>query len=85
MVDVKDKRLSLRAAAKFHGIPRSTLHDHISGRRKKLFSGGAPILTPAEENRLADWIIGSFVDLISSIIKHFFIYCIAFELSRMSI
>ncbi|XP_072179879.1 uncharacterized protein [Diadema setosum] len=51
--------LSQRQASVQYGIPRSTIFDKLSGRRPEEYCklGRAPYLTPAEEDRLAQWAI----------------------------
>ena len=52
MKKVRDKEMSLRAAANTYGIPRSTLSDHTTGVSSKRYGGGATILSPAEEQEI---------------------------------
>ena len=40
---------SMRAAALKYGIPKSTLHDHLSGKSKKVGAGSPTVLTHSEE------------------------------------
>ena len=49
---VKEKELTLRAAAITYGIPRSTLSEHMRGVRKKRYGGGSTILTRDEEHEI---------------------------------
>ena len=54
---VRGKGTSFRAASKVYGIPKSTLHDHFTGKAKRIVHGPTPYLTPAEEKELADWAV----------------------------
>ena len=54
---VKEQHMSFREAAQTYGIPKSTLHDHYSGKVKGCKTGPSPYLTEAEEQQLADWAI----------------------------
>lgn len=55
-----EKGTSIRRAAEMHGIPRSTLHDHISGRVDRFQHakpGPCPYLTEQEEEELANFLV----------------------------
>lgn len=39
------------------GIPDSTLRDRFNGKYQQAGKGKIPVLTAAEEDRLADWLI----------------------------
>ena len=52
---VKEQHVSLREAAQAYEIPKSTLHDHYSGKVKGCRRGPTPYLTEAEEQELVDW------------------------------
>ena len=56
--DVREKKLSVRAVAAAHGIPKSTLFDYASGK-VEIGSKRGPdtILTVAEEQMLVDYLI----------------------------
>ena len=55
---IRSGSISIRRAAEVYGIPRSTLHDRVQGKYNgNTKSGAKPVLTEAEEKRLADWII----------------------------
>ena len=54
---VREKGASFRAASEAYGIPKSTLHDHFTGKAKRVVRGPTPYLTPAEEQELADWAV----------------------------
>ena len=54
---VEEKGASIRAASREYGIPKSTLHDHCTGKAKRFVRGPTPYLTPAEEQQLADWAV----------------------------
>ena len=55
-----DNGTSIRKAAEMYGIPRSTLHDHVSGRIKYgARSGPSPYLTTEEEEELASFLLQS--------------------------
>ena len=45
--------VSIRGTAQKYGIPRSTLHDHISGRHEQVGKGGPTVLTSTEEREIA--------------------------------
>ena len=49
---VKNKDLSVRAAALTYGIPRSTLSEHVRGVRGKRKGGGSTVLTQEEESEI---------------------------------
>lgn len=58
MKDVEENKLSIRKAAIKWGINRQTLADRISGKVKaERRSGPPPLLSKAEENLLAEWLI----------------------------
>ena len=58
MEDVKSKKLSLSLAAKVHNVPRSTLHDRISGRVLHGHRPGPkPYLSNAEENEFEIFLV----------------------------
>ena len=58
MEDVKSGKLSLSLAAKVHNVPRSTLHDRISGRVLHGHTPGPkPYLLNAEENEFANFLV----------------------------
>lgn len=44
---------SMRPVAYKYGIPPTTLHDHVSGKRSKVGAGGPTIMTYAEEREIA--------------------------------
>eukprot|EP00112_Aurelia_sp_Birch-Aquarium-sp1_P025595 Seg859.1 transcript_id=Seg859.1/GoldUCD/mRNA.D3Y31 product="hypothetical protein" protein_id=Seg859.1/GoldUCD/D3Y31 len=55
---VKDGKLSLRGAARFYGIPKSTLGDFIKGKRSSGTNPGPKrLLSIQEENALAGWLL----------------------------
>ena len=49
---VKSQGMSIRGAATKYGIPATTLHDHVSGKSKRIHSGAPTILTPSEEKEI---------------------------------
>ena len=49
---VRDKEMSLRAAAETYGIPCSTLSDHLRGGSSKRYGGCATILSPAKVHEI---------------------------------
>ena len=54
---VEEKTLSIKKASKMSGVPRATLFDKLNERTTlEAKSGQAPVLTPAEETRLATYI-----------------------------
>lgn len=56
---VRINKLSIRMAAELHGVPRATLHDHVSGRVRLDGSSGPPRhLNIHEEEELAKFLIG---------------------------
>ena len=66
---------SMRAAALKYGIPKSTLHDHLSGKSKKVCAGGPTVFTPSEEQdivlscvTLADMGYGVTKDVVDAVI-----------------
>ena len=53
-----DKGVSLRRAAEMYKIPRSTLHDHVSGKiALGARSGPDPYLSVEEEEELASFLV----------------------------
>ena len=57
-VSAIEKGMTVRNAAEMYGVPRSTLHDHISGRVKYGVKSGPPqYLTTAEEEELASFLV----------------------------
>lgn len=48
---------SASKVAKKYGVPKSTLNDKFSGRQPKEKYAGTPVLSKAEESRLAQWIV----------------------------
>ena len=52
---LKDQHASFREAAQAYGVPKSTLHDHYSGKAKGYRRGPTPYLTVTEEQELVDW------------------------------
>ena len=56
--DVTDKSMPVLRAAKKHGVPKSTLHDRISGKVSHGDKPGPkPLLTAAEEGEFADFLV----------------------------
>lgn len=49
--------MSKKAAAKKHGVPRSTIQFRLSDKFQKAEPGPTPILSKEEENTLKGWII----------------------------
>ena len=45
-------KASVNSIAKKHGIPVSTLHDHVQGKVKKVGAGKPAVLTYAEEKEI---------------------------------
>lgn len=56
MKDVEDG-MAVPRAAKQWGMPESTLRDRLKGRYQQAGKGKNPILTVAEKNKLADWLV----------------------------
>ena len=58
MKSVSDENTPVSQAAKIHGVPKSTLHDRISG---KVYHGDKPgpeqLLSPVEEEEIANFLI----------------------------
>ena len=55
---VASRRMSVRKAAEEHGVPRSTLHDKVSGKvALKARSGTKKHLTDEEEAYLVDFLV----------------------------
>ena len=53
-----DKGESIRRAAEKFGVPRSTLHDHVSGKvEQHAKQGPKPYLTPEDEDELANFLL----------------------------
>ena len=56
--DVTDRSMPVLRAAKKHGVPKSTLHDRISGKVSHGEKPGPkPLLTAAEESEFADFLV----------------------------
>ena len=43
--------VSIRGTAQKYGIPRSTLHDHISGRHEQVGKGGPTVLSSLKSEK----------------------------------
>ena len=57
-VSAIEKGMTVRRAAEMYRVPRSTLHDHFSGRVKYgVKSGPSQYLTTAEEEELASFLM----------------------------
>ena len=54
---IKEGEMSLRDVSQHYGIPKSTLHDHYSGKVKGFKRGPPTVLSEAEETMLAEWAI----------------------------
>ena len=55
---VKNQSMSLRQAANAYSIPKSTLSNKVLGKTSiECKSGPATVLSKAEENQLADWLV----------------------------
>ena len=52
VVDVKAGKAGVRAAARKYGIPRSSLHDHLSGKTSKRHRGHQTVLTAMVEKEI---------------------------------
>ena len=52
---VREENVSIRTAALTYGIPKSTLHDHYTGKVKGNKRGPSTVLSDAEELKLAEW------------------------------
>ena len=57
MQEVKEHGLSIRKASYKYGIPRSTIHDHVTGKIERVRHGLSPVLTEEEESELVSWVI----------------------------
>lgn len=55
--DVNERGLSVRKAAKKWGIAKSTLQDRLGGKARNIKTGPRTVLTHAEEDRFAKWLI----------------------------
>jgi len=53
---VRQRKAPLSRAASEYNIPVATLHDHVTGKRKKKYKGPERILTEDEENALVTFI-----------------------------
>ena len=51
------KGVSLRRAAEMYSIPRSTLHDHVSGKVKEFGKQGPKPYLTIEEEELASFLV----------------------------
>ena len=54
---IKDHHASFREASQAYGIPKSTLHDHYSGKSNRSKCCPTPYLTECEEQELVDWAV----------------------------
>ncbi|XP_071847612.1 uncharacterized protein [Apostichopus japonicus] len=54
---VRKKEMSIRQASRTFHVPLTTLSDRVSGRVSRDTPGPDPVLTKAEESRLAEWIL----------------------------
>ena len=66
---------SVRAVAQKYSIPKSTLHDHLKGKAKKVGAGGPTVFSPSEEGdivlactTLSDMGYGMTRDLVDAVI-----------------
>lgn len=57
IADIEERSLSVRKAAKKWGIPKSTLQDKLGRQVEKKRKGPRTVLTEAEEDRFAEWLI----------------------------
>ncbi len=55
--EMREQGLSVRKAAKKWGIAKSTLQDRLDGKVAKVRKGPPTVLTKAEEDRFAEWLI----------------------------
>ena len=55
--DIKERGLSVRKAAKKWDIAKSTLQDRLGRKAKNIRRGPHTVLTQAEEDRFAEWLI----------------------------
>ena len=58
MRDVTNGEKTVRRAALEYGVPKSTLHDHVSGKVMPGAVGGAPRYLDKEEEELVRWLEG---------------------------
>ena len=66
---IEEKTLSIKKASKMSGVPRATLFDKLNERTTlEAKSGQAPVLTPAEETRLAIY-ISNMADVVYPVTK----------------
>lgn len=54
---VRRREMSIRQASRTFSVPLTTLSDRVAGRVTRETPGPDPVLTKAEENRLAMWIL----------------------------
>ena len=55
--DVNEQGLNVRKAAKKWGIVKSTLQDRLGEKARNIRTGPCTVLTHAEEDRFAEWLI----------------------------
>ena len=55
--DIKERGLSVGEVAKKWNIAKSTLQDRLGGQAKNIRRGPHTVLTLAEEDRFAEWLI----------------------------
>ena len=57
MERIDNGELSYRQAESMYGIPRSTLHDHKTGKASTNIKGPPTVLTSLEEDNLVQWVL----------------------------
>ena len=57
--DVQTGKYGPKKAGKIHGVPASTIYDHVSGRVQHMHSGRQPAPAAAEESMLYEGYIAS--------------------------
>ncbi|KAJ8968105.1 hypothetical protein NQ314_002460 [Rhamnusium bicolor] len=59
LLQIRNNNFSVRKASRIYGVPKTTIHDRLSGRiaEKPRKMGPSPVLSTAEENVLVGWCI----------------------------
>ncbi|KAJ8964810.1 hypothetical protein NQ314_004617 [Rhamnusium bicolor] len=59
LLQIRNNNFSVRKASRIYGVPKTTIHDRLSGRiaEKPSKMGPSPVLSTAEENALVEWCI----------------------------
>lgn len=59
LFEIRENNVSVRKASRIYGVPKTTLHDRLSGRiaEKPRKMGPPPVLNEAEEKAIVEWCV----------------------------